>query len=70
MSESDPIKRLKRTRDQWAKCEPEVMACMSEGAIFHALNDAKRDVLAMHEAIEIMRRERDAAIASLTKTEK
>lgn len=46
------IARLQRAREQWANCEPEVMACMSEGAIFHALTDAKHDVLAMHEALK------------------
>lgn len=42
---------LMRTRDQWAKCDPEAMCHMSQAEIFHALNDAKHDVLAMHDAM-------------------
>jgi hypothetical protein len=39
---------LQRTREQWEKCDPEAMSKMSQAAVFHALNDAKRDVLMMH----------------------
>lgn len=44
---------LQRSRDQWEKCDPETMSRMSAAAIFHALNDAKRDVLAMHSACDL-----------------
>lgn len=42
---------LQRTREQWEKCDPEAMCNMSQAAIFHALTDAKRDVIALHDAL-------------------
>ncbi|VVD75166.1 hypothetical protein [Pandoraea commovens] len=42
---------LQRTREQWEKCDPEAMCHMSQAAIFHALTDAKRDVIALHDAL-------------------
>jgi hypothetical protein len=39
---------LQRTREQWEKCDPDAMSKMSQAAVFHAINDAKRDVLMMH----------------------
>lgn len=39
---------LQRTRDQWVRCDPDAMSKTSQAAIYHALNDAKRDVLMMH----------------------
>lgn len=44
--------KLQRTREQWEKCDPEVM---SKAAVFYALRDAKRDVVAMHDAIAELR---------------
>ena len=46
---------LNRTAEQWQKCDPKVMAKMSEAAIMYALDDARRDVLRMHAEIERLR---------------
>ena len=48
------MSELKRTVEQWSKCDPKEMARMSEPAIMYALADAKSDVLRMHAALETL----------------
>jgi hypothetical protein len=55
---------LARTREQWEKCDPEAMSKMSQAAIFFALQDAKRDVLAMHAALATPPQTDGATVAS------
>ena len=44
--------KLERTREQWAISDPKVMAKQSPAAIMYALQDAKRDIEALHRALE------------------
>lgn len=48
---------LKRTIDQYAKCNPEAMSNMSKNAIYFAFNDMKQDLITMHNEIERLKRE-------------
>ena len=41
------VPKLRRTIDTWRKCEPTVMAHMSEAAIAYAFDDLIHDVLAL-----------------------
>lgn len=36
-----------RLLSQWQSCDPDFMSQMSKAAVFHALNDAKADILAL-----------------------
>lgn len=40
--------KLQRTRAQWSGCDPKLMAQQSPAAIMYALQDAKRDIDALH----------------------
>lgn len=40
---------LRRKIEQYQNGDPAAMSKMSEAAIFYALDDAKRDILALHE---------------------
>ncbi len=53
------MSELKRTVEQWSKCDPKEMARMSEPAIMYALADAKSDVLRMHAELETLRAENE-----------
>lgn len=39
--------RLKRSIEQWRRCDPDLMSKQSQAAIFYALKDAKHDILAL-----------------------
>ncbi len=43
---------MKRKIEQWANCNPEAMAKMSENAIMFAFKDAKSDIVAMAKILE------------------
>lgn len=42
---------MKRKIHQWAECVPSVMVNMSKASIYHAINDAREDILALHEEV-------------------
>ena len=46
--------KLQRTREQWSKSDPKFMAKQSPAAIMYALQDAKRDIEALHRYAEKM----------------
>ena len=41
---------MKRKIEQWRNCEPAAMATQSQAALTFAFEDAKADILALHEA--------------------
>lgn len=41
--------KLRRKISQYQGCDPSAMCEMSKGAIFYAFDDAKHDILALHE---------------------
>lgn len=47
---------MKRKIEQWRNCEPAAMANQSQAALTYAFIDAKADILALHEAIDDIRR--------------
>ena len=50
--------KLQRTIEQWRHCDPKTMAYkMSEVAITYAFEDAKEDILTLHNGIETLRKE-------------
>lgn len=49
--------KLQRTREQWAKCEPKLMVQQSQAAVMYALQDAKRDIDALHRHADKLRAE-------------
>jgi hypothetical protein len=57
---------LNRTIETWAKCDPKLMATMSEAAIMYAFQDARADILRMNAELVRLR----AAIMLATTKEK
>ncbi len=43
---------LKRSLEQWAKCEPRAMSMQSEAALTYAFADAKADIATMASRVE------------------
>lgn len=52
--------KLQRTREQWARYEPKLMAQQSPAAIMYALQDAQRDIAALHRHADKLRAELSA----------
>lgn len=47
---------MKRKIEQWRNCEPAAMATQSRVAVTFAFEDAKADIIALHDAIDDIRR--------------
>ena len=43
---------MKRSIDQWRGCNPESMAAQSKAAIRFALEDAKADIIELHDMLD------------------
>ena len=45
---------MERPVKQWVNCDPKQMSMMSAAAIAYALADAKKDILKMAEALQVI----------------
>jgi hypothetical protein len=57
---------MRRSIDQWRGCDPKAMATQSEAALTYAFEDARADILALHEALHGLLRS-DVGIQTMQK---
>ena len=58
---------MNRTINQWNKCNPHSMAEMSKTAIQFAFEDARHDILSLHQQNENLREQQRELLSALEK---